>query len=412
METPVNNPQTTEPVVETTAAPNPAQNAQAPSSAELHQLSMLNTFLGSASKTAREAGELADKFKKVPAQTPTQNTPTTETTAQPAVTTEETPAVDEVQTEGGVKITLQSATAKPAAAKIYNTPQEAMDALTGTFGIKAATPTEFVEAATKAFSGHRAAAQEAGELKNFKKDIEGTFEKMPEDLLQSFTAWTKGEDYKAPLLQEAGIDFNKPAEKQDTKALINKFFPGQFTEEDFTNNTEETPNPAIKIAEAASLDKFKTIKSQRETAAQAKIDSQKLYKQAFDASVEASVSRITEELPYYTDKAPIPVIQSEMSKLYQLRGTVLEPYFLDADGKALPGAAARLAMLKDGQSIIKAIVGRESSKAASKALEEVVTRGADAPSQTAGHNVNNGNQVNPIVKKIQEMTVKRKSVYS
>lgn len=398
-----------------------------PEMEQLQHLASLNKFIGKSSPTARTLGKKAQDFLTQQNTTPaaTEQTPAASTT--PAATT--TPAAatststdenaapaadeteaDEVEVEGGLKISLPNSKPKPAATTVYKTPEEAFQALQKNLGVTAADPTEFVEKATKAFNGHRAAAQEAGEIKKKYNDITSVFEQMPPDLLQSLDAWQKGEDYKVPFAQSS-IDFNKPAEAQDTKALINKFFPGKFTEEDFANHTD-TPNPAITIAEEASIDKFKTLKSQRESAALAQVETQKRYKAAFDASVTASVSRITEELPYYTDKARIPVIEADMQQLHTLRGTVLSKYFLNDDGTALPGAAARLAMLMDGKTITSALVDRESKKAKSKATEEVVTRGADTPSQTAGHNVHNGNQVPAEVKKVLDMLPKKKSVYS
>lgn len=389
-------------------------NNQTNTSAEndMSHLAALSSVLGDKSETAqkinKDVREHLSNVKKQesvvekPVEKPVENVVTTPT--------DSVIETDEIEVEGGLKITLPGSKQKSAQKAEYKTPEEAFEAMKTSFGVQASTPSEFVEKATKAFNGHRAQAQKAGELENKINDINKSFENMPAPLLEAFSAWANGEDYKEAIINSNGIDYSKSSEKQDMKSLVNSFFPGKFTEEDFEEH-EYTNNSALEIATQASLDKFNTIKGQRELAAKNAIETQKRYIESFDASVASAVSRITEELPYYTDKAAIPAIKADTAQLHTLRGTVLEKYFLNADGTVLPGAAARMAMLRDGQSIISAIVDRENQKAASKATEQIVSRGADTPSSSAGHNVNNGNKLPEEVQRVLNMLPKKKSVY-
>lgn len=394
--------------------------------AKFKEVGQVLNFLSGKSETANSAfGKMHDFAQKtgmnnVPAKVEPPATPEIPA-ATPAAGTEkpagtevitETPAAEgneEVEIAGVGKINFGPAkTAAPTTE--YKTPEDAIAALTKGFGIEAKTPTEFVEKATKAFNGHRSAAQKAAEVDAKNKDITDTLSKLPDDLREAFIVWGEGKDYRQAFVN-TGINYNKPVDQQDKNALVNTFFPNKFTKEDFEEHAT-TPNPAIEIAVAASLDKFSTIQSSRKVAAQANIDSQISYKKDFDASVDDSVSRIADELPFFTDKSAIEGIRAKVSQLHTLRGTPLAKEFLNDNGTVRVDAAARLALMENGKQIFAAYADRMSQLAASKATEKVVAKGADAPSQDGGHNVNTGNQEqNKVVEKVQKLVNPRKSVY-
>lgn len=376
-----------------------------------------NSALGKMSDYAKSVGLNKPADANTPA-TPAQTATTAQTaTATPAVATTEPVSVtadipsDEIEVQGLGKINL--GLPKPAATPTeYKTLDDVINGLGKKWGVAAKDVNEFVDKADKAFTSHRAAAQKAGDLEAKQKDISDTFAKMPDDLRNSFLAWTKGEDYKE-VFKETGINYNKPADQQDPQTLVAKFFPNKFTKEDFEEH-KTTPNPAIEIAVQASIDKFNTDKSSREAAARAKVDSQVAYKAQFDASVDDSVSRITDDLPFLTDQSAIESLKGDLAHLHVLRGTAMAKEFLKEDGTLRSDAASRWALAKHGKQLLDIYAGKVAELAASKATEKVVSKGADTPSQNGGHNVNAGSQTieQKKVEKINTTFKPKKSVYS
>ena len=115
----------------------------------------------------------------------------------------------------------------------------------------------------------------------------------------------------------------------------------------------------------------------------------------------------------FTDKSAIEGIKAEVASLHQLRGTALGKIFLNDNGTVKKDAAARIAMLNHGSTILKAYADRTAELAASKATEKVVLKGVDTPGQGAGHNDNAG-QINieeQVKKKVGTFIKQKKSVY-
>lgn len=393
---------------------------------EFNNTANILSLIANRSPTANSAlGKMSDYAQKAGLNKPAEPAATDQTTSAATTTTENTQsaaATETATTGGAVENTsdevvieglgkLNFGIAKAATPTEYKTLDDVINGLGKKWGIAAKDVNEFADKADKAFSSHRAAAQKVGELESKQKDISETFANMPDDLREGFLAWTKGEDYKQAF-QTTGINYNKPVDQQDTQTLINQFFPNRFTKEDFEEH-KTTPNPAIEIAVQASLDKFSTKKSSLEAAAKSKVDSQIAYKKQFDASLDDSVSRISADLPFFTDQSAIESLKGDLANLYVLRGTALAKEFLKDDGTLRDDAASRLALAKHGKQLLDIYAGKVAELAASKATEKVVSKGADTPSQTGGHNVNSGNQTIEQKKAEKINTFKtKKSVYS
>jgi len=50
--------------------------------------------------------------------------------------------------------------------------------------------------------------------------------------------------------------FSKTAEEQDEKALVNAYFPGKFTEEQWEESTSEDADPATVAAKNALVEAY------------------------------------------------------------------------------------------------------------------------------------------------------------
>lgn len=393
---------------------------------EFNNTANVLSLIAGRSKTASSAlGKMSDYAQKAginkPADTnrpaPVENVITTPTTT-PEASTETVPAVpgsevttssDEVEIEGLGK--LNFGIQKPATPTEYKTLDDVINGLGKKWGITAKDVNDFADKADKAFTSHRASAQKVGELEAKQKDISDTFAKMPDDLREGFLAWTKGENYKEAF-RDTGINYNKTADQHDPQALVNQFFPNKFTKEDFEDH-KTTPNPAIEIAVQASTNQFNTNKSSRETAVRLRVDSQIAYKAQFDASVDDSVSRISADLPFLTDKSAIESLKGDLANLHVLRGTAMAKEFLKTDGTLRDDAASRWALAKHGKQLLDIYAGKVAELAASKATENVVAKGADVPSQHGGHNVNSVSQTIE-QKKVEKINTfkPKKSVYS
>lgn len=389
-----------------TTAPPEATSQQTSASDEARIASVL---LAGKSKTAREHLSKQPQSNVAPPAVPAATATEATTQAPPApdaTTTAQDTGSFEIEGVGKINVAPKT-TSTPVQ---VNTPDEALKALGAKYGIQGATPSELFAGMDQAWSKHRQQAQEGAKAKSDLTAIQEDFKAMPEELVAAIKTWGEGGDYKQALTAPAGVDFKKPLAQQDLKSLVNHYFPGEFTEEELAD-LENTTSRDVKLAVEASKDKFKTQKSSNDAAAARMIETSRERQRVFSESIDTAMTRLTEALPYFTDKSSIASLRASMESLHQLKGTELGKEFLSADGALLPDAAAKLAMLKHGMSISAQLISRASALAASKATEEVVSRGTDTPGQASGHTGNHGNQVSKEVETFRSILPKQGKTY-
>lgn len=214
-------------------------------------------------------------------------------------------------------------------------------------------------------------AQRLPEAEKEAKNYKGILEALDEPLLEAIKLFHSGKDYAPAFANKPKFDFNKKAEDQDTKELINHYFPNKFTEEDFK---EETKSPSLDIAKDAAIKNYNFDKKTREdqrTAYQQNAQRQvEVHKQA----VKSSVDHLKQSFPYMEEDA-----LNEVASVFEGGVNSVMSHFYNKDGTPKPEAAEMFMMAKYGKSEISRMMTVASHNAETKTNEEILTRGADGP---------------------------------
>ena len=215
-------------------------------------------------------------------------------------------------------------------------------------------------------------SQKAETLENENKQFKKLWEEeLPQEFLDAATIHLKGGDYREAFAGIPKFDFNKKAEKQDTKELVQHYFPGEFSEEDFE---ESEPAQGLKIATKAAIDKFNVEKQMRESQRAAIAEkSQKLY-EAQKTSVTSSVKALKQRFPDMESDT----LNEVKSILEGGKDKVLSLLY-NNDGTVKQDAAVRLTMALYGEDEIQSALKKETTKIETKVNEEILSRGADGP---------------------------------
>lgn len=267
---------------------------------------------------------------------------------------------------------------KPGTEVAIETPEHLFEAVKSTFGQEVKEMkdmTKVLESAKK----WRADSQKLEETSREATGLREILENLPEHMVESIQKYYKGEDYMAPFKSLPKFDYKETAEKQDIKELVNHYFPGEFTEEDFA---EETPHKSLQIAITASKDKYTVEKSSLETKRADEMLKADNRLAAIKTSVTSSVNHLKQTFPD-TLEENVKDIQSILEGGQQ---AVLGLIF-NQDGTVKPEAAEGLMFLKHGKSEIEYMMQAAGHIAETKVAEDLLSRTADGPKPKTGKGV-------------------------
>lgn len=217
----------------------------------------------------------------------------------------------------------------------------------------------------------RKEAQRVPDLEKEAKTWKTIVEALPEDLLESVQAFHSGKDYHQPILNRPKFDYSQPVDKQDIKALVNHYFPGKFTEEDFKDKTKA---PALQIAETASIDKYNFEKQTRDNQRAIVQANAKKTLESQKQAVVSSVDYLKKNFPDMDEDG----IKEVSSVLEGGPASVLS-FFYNPDGTAKQEAAELFMWAKHGKSEALRLMGAAANIAETKTNEELLTRGNESP---------------------------------
>lgn len=226
---------------------------------------------------------------------------------------------------------------------------------------------KFFESAQK----WRESAQKAEKLEEENTQYKGILEGLPVEMIDAIKLHYQGEDYTKALASKPKFDYAKPVDNQDIKELVNHYFPGKFTDEDFS---EDEPSSALEIAISSAKDKFSVEKQaiDNKRADEAIKANKRL--EAFKSSVSGSVNYLKQNFPDVTKDE----LQDVVSVIEGGPNAVLG-FFFNKDGSVKQEAAEMLLMAKHGKSEIEKMMEVAAHQAEGRVNEELVTRGADGP---------------------------------
>jgi hypothetical protein len=362
---------------ETTPAPTP-QDAVA------SKLDALSAFLGKDEIEAlkKESG-VAEQAPATPAPTASQPGAPEGQDAAPETAPEENgaPEVKKPEAAATPKETKSVLGLKKPGDKkpdiVIEKPEEILGVLNQKFGL-ALKETKDLPKFIEISQEWRAKAQKADDLETKNKEIIGFLESLPDDLLESLRIAEVGGNYREAFDNKPKFDYNIAADKQDIKALVNTFYPGKFTEEDFT---DEEPSEVLQMAISSSKDKFTVEKQAHDTKRVQIMQKADQALKAQTAAAQNSVSRLAQSFP-----------DMEKDNFTKVK-TAIEggpnhvlSLFYNKDGTAKPEAAELLTMAMYGKEEIDRMMQVSAHITETKINEDLISRGADTkkPVQTTG----------------------------
>lgn len=231
-----------------------------------------------------------------------------------------------------------------------------------------------VDSMDKAFESAdkwRQDSQKLVEVQKRTSQLEDIFNRMPEELYAGIEAWGKGQDWRPVVTSRPAFDYTLPAEKQDKKSLVETYFPGEFTEDNWNEYKDKDGDPAIKKAiglaerqaQQAYVNDQTKFSNQRAT-----LEKQAQERQALvTSSVKGSVDQLKTAFPDLSESLVTEIEKDLSSGAYR-------SLFVDQNGAITPEGATRLALARFGKEAIDAISKSRANQAVSKEREEILSR--------------------------------------
>lgn len=199
-------------------------------------------------------------------------------------------------------------------------------------------------------------------------DYKTVFENLPPDLFAVVQAYLSDEDYRKQMVTVSGsfVDFTKGFGDNNMKNLIDYYYPGKFSAEDY-EDIQDTKE--FKILKETVQSKFESDKNRLEKQRDEYIQSRANEKKVYLDSVVKSIEKL--EKSNILDQASL----NEVKKVAGSGVNGILGLFVDKNGNITPEGAERLALAMHGKRAINQLVDRASRKAVSREREEIIERG-------------------------------------
>jgi hypothetical protein len=220
----------------------------------------------------------------------------------------------------------------------------------------------------------RADSQNLDKVTKEKDNAIAVFEQLPPELLDAVKMHYEGKDFRSAFENNVKLDFSKPVDKQKPKALVNAYFPGEFTDEDFDADEQ---SKELKIAIKASEKQYNTDKTTREQRAKDHVELAERKSKAYKESIKSSVTALKSAFP------DMPAdVQSNVE--HTLSSGALMSVFMNPDGTYKPQAAKALMLANHGEELIEQLMQIAEKRGESYANEEMVKRSPAKPKDKKG----------------------------
>jgi hypothetical protein len=224
------------------------------------------------------------------------------------------------------------------------------------------------------------------ELQSKVQNFENIWANMPDDLHKANMAWLKKEDYRAVLKKELSetIDITIPFEKQDKKTLLDFFYPGKFSSEDYEEEDRKDVEFAYNSVKEKEFPSYvKSIGESRENYRKKLNDQETAQQEMLKSSAQESYSALTKNmnLAEPNKQAIAKVMEGGYSSVAAL--------FFTTDGKWKPDAAEKLNYLLHAKADLELAKKIIKNQVQSATNENIVTRMADHP--TVSNTTNTAN---------------------
>jgi len=204
---------------------------------------------------------------------------------------------------------------------------------------------------------------------------ESIFTNMDPQLFNAVSASIKGESWKDHVSEP--LDYSKGFADNDTKAVLDLFFPGKVTEEDLEEYNDEECDPRTK----RMVDSFISQ-------ANVMFDNKKQGIQTYSANlIEAQQKRsasLIEQSASIVKDLPSKIVGVDAAYSKNIGEMLVDEQkilslFYDKEGNIRPEAGLRLTMAQDGQGLYEQTKNALEAKITTQKNEELLRRSAGAP---------------------------------
>jgi hypothetical protein len=216
----------------------------------------------------------------------------------------------------------------------------------------------------------REQAQKLGDVSKKVESYDKFFETMPEKLFNAVMAFDQGEDWESQFQKDPGLNFNKKVDDYSKEQLINHYFPGKFSKDDFTDAEEE--NKALEVAYDAAKLKYDVDKRSFDGKRAEIVGKQKAQMEAYKASINGSVENLRKTLPLISD-----IAINDSAKTLEGGANAILAEFIDEKGSLRPDAAMKLTMAKHGMEALQQYMNFATKRTETEVREEFVSKAPD-----------------------------------
>lgn len=229
----------------------------------------------------------------------------------------------------------------------------------------------------------REQAQKYAEVDKKYNELMGVFEKLDDDLIDMFKANLQGDDWRQVMNQAPKLNFNKKVEDYSKEQLVEHYFPGKFSKEDFQDS--DTENKALDVAYEAAKKSFATDKTVFDGKRATMVEQEQKRAEAFEKSITGSVEKLQKTLPLVHE-----TVLKETGEILKSGAAGILNEFLNADGSLKEDAAQKLAMARHGIQTLETYMKFATKRSETEVREEFVSKG---PDQLQGNNPGGQNKL-------------------
>lgn len=213
-------------------------------------------------------------------------------------------------------------------------------------------------------------------------NVEKLFEILPPELYQAVTAVANGKDWRTVLSETPSVDFRKEIDQYKDEEIVNAFYPGEISEDDWEEFNDEDGDPRIKksigILVKQAKEKFVTTKKDIETKSVNSVKEAQQTQERYDKSITGSVGKLSSQIEGVSETY-IKNVEKELKN-----PASISKIFYNEDGTLTEGGALAYVMAKDGFGLLekyKAVIQRKTE---TEVNQDILLRGANSPSGTRG----------------------------
>lgn len=226
----------------------------------------------------------------------------------------------------------------------------------------------------KNYKTYKEKSEKYEEIESKYNQIVTGFDSLPEEIVESIRLYESGEDYKQAFsVRPANLDYTKDSKSIADKDLIETYFPGQMTEEDWDSADKESDlydERAEKLKNQLAEQARSKFENDKNVFSKRQEENQKKHTELiekFNSSVENSVGSLKKKWP----KAKGSYVQDIQKNL---GSDGLQKLFFDENGLLKPDAAERFMLARDGDKIIERIRKQALEQGATQGKEEIINR--------------------------------------